>query len=83
MLLWLLLLYIGYRVIQGYLKGRQQEEVRPLPPRGEETHRDPVCGVYVAEHDAVIGRVDEQRFYFCSMTCLEKYREQLENKSAL
>jgi len=80
MLLWLLLLYIGYRVIQGYLKGRQQEEAPPLPPRGEETHRDPVCGVYVAEQDAVVGRIDEQRFYFCSMTCLEKYREQLEHK---
>jgi YHS domain-containing protein len=80
MLLWLLLLYIGYRVIQGYLKGRQREEVHPLPPRGEETHRDPVCGVYVAEQDAVVGRIDEQRYYFCSMSCLEKYREQLEHK---
>jgi YHS domain-containing protein len=82
-LLWLLLLYIGYRVIQGYLKGREkEEEAQPLPPRGEETHRDPICGVYVAEQDAVVGRIDEQRIFFCSMACLEKYREQLENKKA-
>jgi len=78
-LLWLLLIYIGYRVIQGFLKSREPEET-PLPPRGEETYRDPICGVYVAEHDAVIGRIEGERVYFCSMACLEKYREQLEHK---
>ena len=79
LLLWLILIYVGYRVVQGFLKTRKPEE-KHLPPRGEETHRDPVCGVYVAEEDAVVGRVEEQRVYFCSMACLDKYREQLENK---
>jgi len=81
MLLWLILIYVGYRVVQGFLKTRQPE-LSPPPSKGEETHRDPVCGVYVAEEDAVVGRIEEQRVYFCSMACLEKYREQLENKSA-
>jgi YHS domain-containing protein len=79
MLLWLILIYVGYRVVQGFLKSREPEE-RTLPPRGEDAHRDPVCGVYVAEADAVVGRIDEKRVYFCSMACLEKYREQLEHK---
>jgi len=79
MLLWLILIYVGYRAVQGFLKTRQPELVSP-PPKGEETHRDPVCGVYVAEEDAVVGRIEEQRVYFCSMACLEKYREQLEHK---
>jgi YHS domain-containing protein len=80
MLFWLLLIYICFRVVQGYLRGREADETAPLPSHGEETHRDPVCGVYVSEQDAVVGRYDEQRLYFCSMACLEKYREQLEHK---
>jgi len=80
MLFWLLLIYVCFRIVQGYLRSREKEKADPLPPRGEETHRDPVCGVYVSERDAVVGRIDEQRLYFCSMTCLEKYREQLEHK---
>jgi YHS domain-containing protein len=80
MILWLILIYVGYRVVQGFLKSRQPEE-GTLPPQSEETHRDPVCGIYVAEDDAVVGRIDEKRVYFCSMACLEKYREQLENKT--
>ena len=82
MLFWLLLFYIGFKVIQGFLRGKEEKETTTLPSQEEETHRDPVCGVYVSEQDAVIGRVDEQRYYFCSMECLEKYRQQLENKQA-
>lgn len=47
----------------------------------EETFRDPVCGVYVAQGDAVVGRLDGERIHFCSMACLEKYRDQLPSSS--
>ena len=73
--------YVIYKVAQGFLKSRKSEET-PLPPKGEETRRDPVCGLYVSEEDAVIGRVEGERIYFCSMECLEKYRDQLEQKEA-
>ncbi|HEY6871332.1 MAG TPA: transcriptional regulator [Geobacteraceae bacterium] len=77
LLIWLLIGYCAYLLF----KGRSSKEIPPATgQKGEETHRDPVCGVYVAEDDAVIGRVEEKRVYFCSMECLEKYREQLENK---
>lgn len=79
LLIWLVLGYVLYRIVKGYLAQRPQEE--SPPPRGEETYLDPVCGVYVTEDDAVIGRVEGERVYFCSMACLEKYREQLAHAS--
>ena len=78
LLLWLLLIYIGYRVIMSLTSAKKQEPFRRTSaPAGTETHRDPVCGMYVSEDDAVVGRLDGQRHYFCSMDCLDKYREQL------
>lgn len=77
-----LLFYIGYRIIISLTS-----EKKPLNTtagnRGpdEETYRDPVCGVYVTEETAIIGRHDGQRHYFCSMNCLEKFREQLDHTS--
>lgn len=74
MLLWLLLIYVGYRIVKGYLVSQE----KPTTARVDtETFQDPVCGVYVAADDAVIGRLDDKRIHFCSMSCLEKYREQL------
>ena len=78
LLIWILLGYVVYLMF----KGRSGNKDLPKdPPIGEETHRDPVCGVYVAKDDAVVGRLEGERLYFCSMACLEKYREQIENKS--
>jgi YHS domain-containing protein len=78
-----LLLYIGYRIIISLTSAK-----KPLAKPGEshgsagvETYRDPVCGVYVSEEIAIIGRHEGQRHYFCSMNCLEKYREQLDISS--
>ncbi len=70
---------IGYCIYLMF-KGRSSKEIAPSKPVGEETHKDPVCGTYVAEDDAVIGRVEGERVYFCSMECLEKYRDKLEQK---
>lgn len=74
LLVWLLMGYCAYLLF----KGRSRKE--PLKEdAGEETFRDPACGVYVTEEDAVIGKVEGKRVYFCSMECLEKYREKLEH----
>ena len=82
MLVWLLLIYIGYRVIMAVASSKNQEPDRhSAASDGVATYRDPVCGVYVSEADAVIGKLDNQRHYFCSMNCLEKYREQLDHTS--
>jgi YHS domain-containing protein len=77
-----LLFYIGYRILIS-LTSAKKPLTKPAGNHdtGEETYRDPVCGLYVSEETAVIGRHDGQRHYFCSMECLEKYREQLDHSS--
>lgn len=81
LLMWLLLLYIGYRIIVALVSGKKKEvaDSKKKSPEAAATHRDPVCGVYVSEEDAVIGRLEGERHYFCSMACLEKFRDQLEH----
>jgi YHS domain-containing protein len=80
LLIWLLLIYIGYRVIMAMVTGRKPDVVNhDSTTDASMTHRDPVCGMYVSEEDAVVGKLDGQRHYFCSMSCLEKFREQLDH----
>jgi len=82
LLIWLLLIYIGYRVIMALFTGKKTEAVtQGHTTDAATTHRDPVCGMYVSEDDAVVGKLDGQRHYFCSMNCLEKYRDQLDHTS--
>lgn len=38
-----------------------------------ETHRDPICGMYVSEKDAIIRRINGQTVYFCSENCAREY----------
>jgi YHS domain-containing protein len=78
-----LLLYIGYRIILSMTSAKKaptnsSDNSKPAT----ETYLDPICGVYVSEEDAVVGKLDGQRHYFCSMNCLEKFREQLDHTSA-
>ena len=74
-----LLFYIGYRILISLTSAKKPlAKAAGSRDAAEETHRDPVCGIYVSEETAIIGRHDGQRHYFCSMNCLEKYREQLE-----
>jgi YHS domain-containing protein len=80
LIIWLLLIYIGYRVIMALVSGKKTAALnKGNAADAAITHRDPVCGMYVSEDDAVIGKLDGQRHYFCSMACLEKYREQLDH----
>lgn len=80
LLIWGLLLYIGYRVVIS-LTAAKKPPTKPAGSRGTDsvTYRDPVCGVYISEEQAVIGNHNGQRHYFCSMNCLDKYREQLDH----
>lgn len=78
----LLLLYIGYRMIVSLTTTKKPLQKAPgTRDPDEETFQDPVCGLYISAEKAVIGRHDGQRHYFCSMNCLEKYREQLDHSS--
>lgn len=81
MLRLLFFLLIGY-CIYLVIKGSMKKTLPPVDkPEGEVAYKDPVCGVYVTEEDAVVGKLEGERIHFCSMECLEKYRERLDKKS--
>ncbi len=74
----LVLIIVGYVLYQMF-KGRPAEKELPKESvPDEETFKDPVCGVYVTKEDAVIGTLDGEKLHFCSMACLERFRDQLE-----
>lgn len=79
MLVWLVLIYVGFRIVKGFMAQKQTDS----PPKkvvDDEAVQDPVCGKYVSKDDAVVGKLEGERIFFCSMDCLEKYREQLDHK---
>jgi len=78
-LIWLILGYIGYRIIKGFLASREDATTEPV--KDTEVYQDPVCGVYVSAEDATVGRLEGERIYFCSLACLDKYQEKLQRKS--
>jgi YHS domain-containing protein len=46
----------------------------PVPDRGGDLKKDPVCGTYVAVSASVTKMVDGRAVYFCSKDCRDKYR---------
>lgn len=76
-LIWIL---IGYAIYTLFRNRGRKELPGEERPAAAETHKDPVCGVYVAADDAVVGTLEGERIYFCSLECLEKYREQVTHK---
>lgn len=83
LLIWALLIYIGYKIVVSLIAGKRPGTVERNNSAKDTsiTYQDPVCGIFVSEDDAVVGKLDGQKHYFCSMACLEKFREQLENTS--
>lgn len=76
LLFWALLLYLALRIITALKRSGKQD----TPRRRERgpvcaTHRDPVCGIYVTEDDAVVGLYQGERRYFCSPACRDSYGE--------
>lgn len=75
-----LLAYIGYRIIVSiFSEKKHSDKKQSVSDNAATTHRDPICGIYVSEEDAVIGRLHGERYYFCSHDCLDKFREKLEH----
>ncbi|WP_198419364.1 MULTISPECIES: YHS domain-containing protein [Geomonas] len=68
-LIWALLGYLVYRMFVG----KAPQKIEKQEKSAAETFQDPVCGVYIAEADAVVGRLEGKRYHFCSMECLRKF----------
>lgn len=69
-IIWALLIYLVYRMVRGKVAPKIAKE-----SAGTETFQDSVCGVYVSEADAVVGKLEGKRIHFCSMKCLEKFQQ--------
>ena len=78
LLMWILLGYVIYLIFKGFMA--KKEIPKETPSSADDTHRDPICGVYVAEDDAVVGKLEGKRIFFCSMSCLEKFQEKVTHK---
>lgn len=77
-LVYLFFFYIGFKVLKKLFSADKKTVTKTNRPlNGEETFKDPVCGTYVSKDDAVVGRLDGKRYYFCSMDCLDKFQDKI------
>ncbi len=80
LLLWLIVLFLGYTVYQMIRQALQKPPAPPpeKTPSGEEMIQDPVCGTFVPRSDAVAAKIKGQEHYFCSSECRDTYRQKAE-----
>jgi YHS domain-containing protein len=77
LLIWILIGYIVYRMIKPKLTAPVAKEPVDL---ATETFQDPVCGVYISEDEAVVGKLEGKRYHFCSHGCLEQFEKNLQRR---
>jgi YHS domain-containing protein len=72
------LLWKGERVLffkpKWKTRQKQQRGRQPQAPL-EEMKKDPVCGTYIPEHQAVKYRHGSETYYFCSEECKRKFQQ--------
>ena len=78
----ILFIYIGYKIFKALTAPKKtQTGSEDAANAGVETVQDPICGVYIAKEDAVVGNLEGTRHYFCSMDCLHKFQDQIDHSS--
>ncbi|MGD2088208.1 MAG: YHS domain-containing protein [Candidatus Aminicenantes bacterium] len=77
----LLILTIGYIVYKVLWKGKplfrskpKQHKPHPQKPL-EEMKKDPICGTYIPENQAIKYKAGGEIHYFCSEECKNKFRQ--------
>lgn len=79
LLVYFFLFYIGFKILKKlFAVERKTVTTANSPLDGEETVKDPVCGMYLAKKDAITGKLDGKWHYFCSIDCLNKFQGKLE-----
>jgi hypothetical protein len=61
-------------MMDGLRGGPEPGPVTRVPDQGQRLVRDPVCGVWVLPDRAVSVTVGQQRHFFCSTACRDRYR---------
>ena len=68
--------YLVYRWLwPGKKPGTAKAKRRATVGQIEEMKKDPVCGTYVPESQALTAKIDKQTYFFCSETCKKKFLE--------
>ena len=75
------LIFFIYRLLvkPRDLRGKKERRFSKKKPANnliEEMKRDPVCGTYLPESQAIIYKTDDEIFYFCSPECKEKFQKE-------
>jgi uncharacterized protein len=76
----ILAFFIGralWRLLDGIIEGATGSRSRggQVPQRGVQMVRDPVCGTFVVRDRALTLTDGRTEIFFCSDTCLDKYRK--------
>ncbi len=69
----LFFLFYLYRKLMGFLRLSSSSSSSPPPITGQ-VHKDPQCGIYVAEELALKAPARGQQYYFCSAECRDRFR---------
>lgn len=77
----LLLILLGFVLYSFFLS--LTRSTTNLPPKKHRNRQikgvpmveDPVCGTYLPEEDAIKARIQGSDYYFCSKTCLERFKD--------
>ncbi len=75
-----LLVYIAFRLVIGGQNTKKPSVSRKEKPRdipaNDTLEKDPVCGILVPRHQAVILTQRGETFYFCSEECCKTFISQ-------
>lgn len=76
----ILLGVIGYLLYKVWWKGEGigffKTKEKPHPQKAlEEMKKDPVCGTYIPENQAVTYNAGDETYYFCSQECMQQFRQ--------
>ena len=78
LLMLILLGFVGYSMIQGIIRPKQDRDNKPPRNRsrdGEKMVEDPQCGTFIPISEAVSATVNGQEHYFCSQKCLKTFKK--------
>ena len=71
LILLIILFYMVRRAIQDWGK---KDADQALPGK-DMMIQDPICKVYVTADSAIIERIGEQTYYFCSKDCAQSFKQ--------
>ncbi|MCP4154991.1 MAG: YHS domain-containing protein [bacterium] len=81
----LFIMGLGYVLFKVLWKGeglnffRSKKKKKPASQQAniEEMKKDPVCGTYIPEHEAITHRLKNGTYFFCSEECKETFLKKI------